>query len=162
MAFEFMPGLGVTPRVLWSTNVAASVTGTVSETQLASIPIPANLLGANGTLRVTTFWSHTNSANNKTLRVRFGGASGIQYFSNIVTTTASSMDMRHIHNNNAANAQKGFQSAASFGATATAVVTGSVNTAAATTIYVSAQLANSGETATLEAVIVEFIPAVTA
>src|SRR5688500_6060251 len=77
------------PYVLAQSAVAASHTGNTTETTLATVTVPANAIGANGRLRVTSLWSHTNSANSKTLRVRFGGAAGTIYTSLTVTTTLS-------------------------------------------------------------------------
>lgn len=145
--------------VLAASAVAASHTGDTAETALATVTIPANAMGPNGRVRITTQWSFTNSANNKTLRVRFGGPSGTVYASNIQTTTASVRDQREIANRGVANSQVGGASNTntSFAQTSGAVVTSSVNTAAATTVVLSGQLASSGETITLESYLVEII-----
>src|SRR5213079_2421852 len=52
--------------VLAQSAVAASVTGTLTETVLATIAIPAGAMGVNGAIRVTALWSYTNSADTKT------------------------------------------------------------------------------------------------
>jgi hypothetical protein len=146
------------PRILGSSATASPVTGTTTETQLASITIPANAMGANGCIRVTTTWSYPNSANSKTFRIRFGGSGGPAFLGNVVTTTQSSHQMTDICNNNATNVQKGATQTNSFGASGSTLGAGSVDTTAATTLYISGQLANSTETLTLERYLVELIP----
>jgi len=149
------------PIILAASNTAVPLTGTTNETALATITIPANLMGANGSLRIYTLWSYTNSANNKVLRARFGGIGGTAYLGQIFTTTAACSDMRIIANNNATNAQKGWNINGSLlGSSSGALATGAVDTTASTTLVISGTLANSGETITLEAYIVEFIPGV--
>src|SRR5882757_8754527 len=52
-------------RLLQKSGVSVPLTGSTSETVLATIPIPANLLGANGQLRIKAQWSCTSSAGTK-------------------------------------------------------------------------------------------------
>lgn len=148
--------------LLVSSSAASSVSSGTAETQLASITVPANLMGANGSLRITTWWSYTNNANTKTLRVRFGGSGGQTYATVNSTTLNTSYLQQWIRNNNSTSAQKGF--AASAGAfsngVALALTTSAVDTTSATTIYISGQTATSGDTITLEGYTVEFIPGV--
>lgn len=52
------------------------VNGTPSQTTeevLATITVPANSMGPNGSILLLVRWSYTESANSKTFRVRFGG-----------------------------------------------------------------------------------------
>lgn len=145
--------------ILGSSGAAAGVTGTTSETQLASITVPAGAMGKNGAVGITTLWSYTNSANGKTVRVRFGGPSGVAYQTLVATTTATLQTQTIIINNNSTGAQKAFTGLTLPYATSTsALTTSSVDTTAATTIYISGQLASSGETITLESYTVELIP----
>lgn len=148
-------------HVLAASAVAASHTGNTSETALATITVPAGAMGPNGLLRVTTQWSYTNSANNKTLRVRFGGASGTGYLGNNVTTTNAFRDQRLIANRNAANAQvgqsTGVLTSGGWGTSTSTPVTSSVDTSAAADLVISGQLANAGETVTLESYLVELL-----
>lgn len=147
------------PHVLAQSAVAASVTGTTSETALATIVVPAGAMGANGAVRITTLWSHTNSANNKLLRIRFGGASGTSYLGNNLTTTATLNHVLVISNRNAANSQiGGYASATPIGSSTGAAITSSADTSLDTSIVISGQLADSGETITLERYVVEVLP----
>lgn len=136
--------------------VAASVTGTAAETALATITIPAGLMGTNGQLRVTQLWTVTNSANTKTLRARFGGMSGIIYTNAPLTTSGCAQFLTQIRNRGAANSQVGGISTG-YVATSGSAVVSAVDTSQATTIVLSGQLASVGETITLESYSVELL-----
>lgn len=146
---------------LWTILSASAVqvphTGNTDETALATVTVPGGAMGANGILRVTTMWTWTNSANDKIPRIRLGGISGTIYFVTTQTTTASNRWQTQIHNRNATNSQVGFNSAASspFVSATLAVATSAVDTAAATTLVLSGQLENTGETIALEYYLVE-------
>lgn len=146
-------------NVLAASGVAVSHTGNTNETALATIQVPANAMGANGAIRVTTTFSYTNSGNNKTQRVRFGGAAGTQYFLVVDTATASRRHQTQIHNRNATNSQVGQSQSVAFGSSGVAATTSAVDTTAAVDIVISGQLANSGETITLENHTVEIFKA---
>jgi hypothetical protein len=152
--------MGLRPTIVASSGTAASVTGTTSETQLAPITIPAGLLKANDKLRISTLWSYTNSANNKTPRIRFSGAGGAAIMAINVTKTTALVDQRVVHANNATNPQKTtpWTLAGGFGTTTAAPSTTAVDTTVPGTLYISGQLALGSETLTLEAYTVEHIP----
>lgn len=146
-------------RILASSAVAVPFTGSTSETAIVTVSVPANSMGLNGRLRVTTLWSYTNSANSKSLRVRFGGIGGTAYFSQPNTTTATQRAQTEIQNRNSASSQVGCvpSAAAQWAASSVAVVTSAVDTTAAVDLVISGQLASSGETITLESYLVELI-----
>lgn len=144
-------------RVLGSSGTNVTLTGTAVKTTLATIAVPAGLMGTNGKLRITTFWSYTNSANNKTLNVDFGGTS---FTTATATTSATGSIMTIIHNTNSAAAQSAFASSASFGLATNSPNTGTVDTTQAQNITIAGTLANTGETIQLRAYTVEFIPGV--
>ena len=75
------------------------------------ITLPAGAMGPNGVLRITTLWSYTNSANNKTLRVRLGGLSGTAFQANVVTASNIGVMQRTIQNRNSQASQIGFNAA---------------------------------------------------
>lgn len=143
-------------RVLGMSAVAASVSSGTAEVTLATISVPANALGANGRLRITTTWSYTNSANNKTMRVKFGATT---FVSVVTTTTAALRHQIDISNVNATNSQKGFVTglATAFGESSSALQTGANDTTAALDILITGQPATGGETITLESYLVELI-----
>lgn len=90
------------PQVIAQGAVAVSHTGSLVETTLATVTIPAGAIGANGQVEVEALFSYTNNTNNKTPRVKFGG-------NNVVGsagTTSFGQSLRaRISNRNAANAQ---------------------------------------------------------
>jgi hypothetical protein len=147
------------PYVLAQSAVAASVTGTTTETTLATITIPANALGANGRVRVTTVWSRNASGTgSNTPRVRFSGASGTIYHNAALSTANLGMKAQaEIANRGATNSQVGGPSGTPFGAAALGPVTSAVDTTASTTVVLTGQLANTGDTLTLESYLVELI-----
>lgn len=151
-------GVAAGPTLLAASAVAASITGTLTETALATIAVPPGAMGLNGGLQVWTTWTVTNSANNKTLRVRLGGIAGAQYMANVLTTSTSFNDIRRIRNRNSASSQVGGPASGTFGAAGAAVVTSSLDTAAAQDISITAQLASAGETITLESYEVWLLP----
>lgn len=140
----------------------SSVTGSTSETTLKTIQIPAGSMGANGSINIMQLVTYTNNANNKTFRTRFGGAGGTIYNGMVVTTTATGLYQTQIGNRNATNSQIGFASGvgagttgASWGFTSGATVTSAVDTTANVDVVLTAQLANSADTASVEGYIVQ-------
>lgn len=147
-------------KAVASSAVAVSLTGSTSETVLATIPIQAGILGANGSLRISTFWSFTSSANNKTPRIRLGGVSGTAFsLINMTTATTGRVDAL-ITNRNSEASQIGFGSANRGNdqlMTVIAPVTGTINTANAVDLVLTAQLALGSETVTLESYLIEIL-----
>lgn len=142
--------------VIGASGVASPVTGTASETSLASITIPAGAMGANGAVRVTALFSHTNDASLKTLRIKFGGTN---YLETAPSTTATNLQQRIIQNRNSESSQVGSAAAAGagFGVSSGALVTSTVNTANDVTLLITGQLADGTDTVTLESYIVELL-----
>jgi hypothetical protein len=149
-----------TPIILGVSGVASSAGANTTENVLATVNIPAGIMGPNGLLRIYSLWSYTNSANNKTLRIRLGGAGGTQVFAITQTTSTHMSDLRHIQNANAQNAQvfhdRGSQPAV--GATsAGANVTAAIDTSLGTTLVFTGQKALNSETLTLSSYYVELL-----
>jgi hypothetical protein len=147
----------VLPRVLAQSAVAVSKTGDTTETTLATITIPGGSMGPNGSVRVTTLWSCTNSANTKTLRGKFGGT---VYLTRAETATANIRHQFQVQNRGSAASQVGATGNLStgWGISTSPLVTSSVDTAADQVITLTAQLAVGTETITLEAYLVELVP----
>lgn len=138
------------PFVLAQAVVNASCDATVNENALATITLPANTLGANGSVEILTTWAMTNSANNKTTRVRFSGPAGTEFQNRIITTQESSQQLTSISNAGATNSQRGMGlGSPGNGETTNAIVVGAIDTTADTTIVLSGQKALAGETLTL-------------
>lgn len=144
------------PVVLCQSAVQVSHTGNTNETELGSCTIPANAMGPNGRIRVSAQFSYTSSVNSKTLRVRFGGIGGTVYVTISPTSTLQFQAIASIANRNATNSQAG--GVATIGAAGSvAVVTSAVDTTASTTVSITGQLTNTGETVALESSLVELI-----
>ncbi len=134
----------------------------------------AGTLGTSGCVRVSTLWSFTNSANNKTLIMRYGSQSastadpptGTAIFSSTQTSQQNGWDYRTICNNASASAQRvaggawGIMGGTS-GGTSTTYKTNTVDTAA-NDLYVSysVNLSTSTESVSIDRVILEFMPGV--
>jgi hypothetical protein len=155
-------GISRSPHLLCASAVVSmSVTGTLTETALATCTIPAGAMGLNGGVMIYSTWTVTNSANNKTTRIRLGGIGGTAHNDTVWTTIATVPDARRIRNRNSASSQVGSTAAASgggFSTTSGAVVTSSVDTTAAVDLVFTGQLANTGETITLESYEVWLLP----
>lgn len=139
-------------------NTAHSHTGDTNETALASVIIPGNSMGRNGTLRVISVWAYTNSANTKTTRMRLGGMAGSIFWSQAATTNAGRTALIELSNrNNPASqvANVGGSDGVSLGTGAIIVPT--VDTTQDQLLVFSAQLANAGETITLHKYRVEIM-----
>lgn len=149
-------------RILAASAVAVSHTGDANETILATIAIPAGIMGLNGILRVTSFWTVTASVNNKTLRHRLGGIAGT-IFGTVGPTTNAAVTVPHmisqIANRNAVNAQLGYtlRNRVTDLLTQGELTTGTVNTAAAQDLVFTGLLATTTETITLEGYLVELL-----
>lgn len=149
------------PRILAQSAVAVSVSATTNEEALATVDVPAGALGVNGSLRVMSEWSMTDSANNKVFRVRFGadgaGLGGTSYLSSTITTQDGLADLKKITNRGSVSSQYGMNTSGYFGVGGTTGQTSSVNTAAQSEIVFSGQKGSAGETLTLESYSVELL-----
>jgi len=145
--------------VLAASGAQSSHTGDTNETALRTIAIPANALGANGFVRVTFVFSHTNSVNTKTVRVRLNGVAGTIYYSTANTTTTSGRAEIEIFNRNATNSQVGFLTASAgfSNGLAAGVITSAIDTTASVDLVVTGQLTNTGETVAVESYVVEVV-----
>jgi hypothetical protein len=143
--------------VLAASAVAASHTGDTNETTLATITVPAGAMGANGVLRVSATWNYTSSANNKTFRARLGGLAGDAFHQSTQTTSTRWVAQFVFQNSNNQAVQKGgiLQGTGGFGSSSSTVSDGDIDTSSAQDIVLTAQLANTGETITLQQYTVE-------
>jgi hypothetical protein len=119
------------------TDGKGAFTGDTTERIAVSITVPANALGNNGQLHITSQWQFTNSAGTKTNKIRLGGAAGTIYFSeNGATTSLSSMVKTEIGNVGVTNSQSGtsFFVRGSNAVFTTSPTVSSVDTTASTTV----------------------------
>lgn len=126
--------------------------GNTNENILAAVTIPGGLMGLNGLIEIISLWSMTNSANNKTPRIRLGGIAGTVFHAPIFTTIATYQAYCAIRNRGAVNSQVSHAAAAGtlFGTSASAVTTGAINMAVNQDLVFTAQLALGSETLGLE------------
>lgn len=130
-------------------HVSSTVTGTTAETTLGSCTIPGGAIGANGTVWFHYKFSNNNSGNNKTFRLKFGGA-GLSATAN--TTNLSGTGMLSLSNRNSVSSQIAAASfAAPFGNQSGAFTTSTVDTSASQAVLFTCQLANATDTCVLEA-----------
>jgi hypothetical protein len=133
------------PIGLCQTGVASAHTGDTTETTLMTCTVPRKYMGPNGRVNIQFRFSHTNSANNKTIKVYFGGTGGTVYANQVDTTTAGFSGSVDIVNRGATNSQYGgFMGSTGAGATS------AIDTTQNTTVVITGTLANTGETITLE------------
>jgi len=139
------------PRALGATGAASALTGTTAETALATVTVPAGAMGANGVINIVAKWQISTSGNNKTARVRFSTISGTAFTAIVQTTNITIKTHTVIANRGATNSQIGDAGNGTGGwaPSAGADTTAAVDTTAATTIILSGQLANAGDTITL-------------
>lgn len=135
-----------------------------AETNLAAIKIPANSLGANGTIRVTANFSYVNSADTKTVILRWnatsGATSGGQITSTAQTTTVAEEMHWVIRAANATNAQAtyvGGGGTSPFGTTTTAAVATTVDTTADSFLNINVTQTAAGDNMKLIGYTVEII-----
>lgn len=144
--------------VLGKSATGPSHTGNTTETTLATITVPAGAMGPNGQIEIEALWTITGSVNAKTLRARLGGLAGTAYLAAVTSVAANIVAQTHtrIANRNNAASQVAYPaaSATGFGLTTVPVTTGAINTALAQDIVLTAQLANAGESITLDSYLV--------
>lgn len=135
--------------------IAAPVahTGSTAETTLATLLIPAYAMGLNGGARITYAVSGTASANTKTWRARFSGAGGTALRTLALGASPNMRDQAEVRNAGSLTTQRatpGGLTAGGFAAGGGTFLSLTVDTAADATIVLTGQLADAGETMTLE------------
>lgn len=130
---------------------AVSVSATTSEEILRTITIPGTLLAKNGSIEIDLQGSVNSTADDKTLRVRFGtiGTSSAICFAAVVTASFGNRYLVTIQNRNNEASQVAFQAGVT-GASGVAALTPAVNTAIDQNIYITGQKETAGDTLTLE------------
>lgn len=144
-------------RIIDAHGSASSITGTLTKTLLGTVTIPANSVGPNGVIRITTNWSHTDNANTKTLGIEFDGQT---YGSIAAASQIRTHTMTTIYNRNSASSQIGgcnSGNATGFGQSTSNQITSSVDTTVDKDIKFYGTLTNTGDTITLESYLVEVL-----
>ena len=142
------------PIKIFSLSVPVSTSST-SVVTLATITIPAGLLGANGKLKIYPLWATTNNANVKTLRAVFGGSTCTTMTSQSVPNNSGLLIIRNINSESVQKCSSGL--VAGIGASSGSIASPTVDTSAATTITITGQLAVGTDTLTLEDLFIEVV-----
>ena len=140
---------------IFSLSAPVSLTGSTSVVTLATITIPAGLLGANGKLKIYPLWGTTNNANVKTLRAVLGGSTCTTMTSQSVPNNSGLVIIRNINNEAAQKCSSGL--VAGIGPSTGSIAVIAIDTTAATTLVISGQLAVGTDTLTLEDLFVEVV-----
>lgn len=140
---------------IFSLSAPVSLTGSTSVVTLATITIPAGLLGANGKLKIYPLWSTTNNANVKTLRANIGGLLCTTMTSQSVPNNSGLVIIRNINSEAVQKCSSGL--VAGIGSSLGSIASPTVDTSAATTITITGQLAVGTDTLTLEDLFVEVV-----
>lgn len=143
------------PIKVFSLSAPVSLTGSTSVVTLATITIPAGLLGANGKLKIYPLWATTNNANVKTLRAVLGGSTCTTMTSQSVPNNSGLVIIRNINNEAAQKCSSGL--VAGIGSSNGSIAVIAIDTTAATTLVISGQLAVGTDTLTLEDLFVEVV-----
>ncbi len=142
--------------VIAQSGAAIVTANSVSEQTLVTIPILANAMGSNGSIQVWTLWSLTNNANVKTLRVKLGSTN---FWAAAGASFASLKGHCQIFNRASLSSQVAADSGlVGFAGSASAVVTGSIDTSVDQVLTITAQKATGTDTCTLEAYLVRMNP----
>jgi len=142
------------PIKIFSLSVPV-LTASASAVTLATITIPAGLLGANGKLKIYPLWSTTNNANIKTLRAIFSGSTCTTMTSQSVSNNSGLVIIRNINSESAQKCSSGL--VAGIGSSFGSIAVTTIDTTAATTITITGQLSVGGDTLTLEDLFVEVV-----
>ena len=140
----------------------SSITGATTETALALVTIPAGSMGTQGSLRITALFSYTNSANTKTMRIRFGtGGAAVAHITVAQTATATCTMVRQIINTTATTQISQPVSSLLMGSTSASVYpSSSIDTTVDQFVHITGTLANGAESIQLAYYCVELIPSV--
>lgn len=120
---------------------------------LVTSTIAAGTMTATSELIINSIWSHTSSANNKTIGVSFGGTTFGTYVT--PTTVASTRYEKEIRNRTLTSQISSALTSLGNGSATGTIVTGTVNTANAQSLVISGTLATANEVMQLESLTVK-------
>lgn len=149
------------PLVLAQSGTAVPLTGSTSETTLATVTIPGGLMGPNGSIEVDVSVSFTANTNLKTLNIKLGG-SLIGGFGRSGATETGARTNVIVQNRGSQSSQIISQPTATsiiYGVfTVTYPATLSKDTSTDQTLTITGTLANSADTITLERYSIKVLP----
>jgi len=142
--------------VLYSNLTTASLTGTTSETTLATIPIKGGVLGVNGKLRFYILGTVTNSANTKSFKLKHASTTLWQVgYTTAVGVTAQILFLNK--NSESSQVTSLFNTAILSGSAATVVTPSAIDTSADFSLTLTGQLADSADSISVTAIFVEIM-----
>lgn len=151
----------MTSTTLSKSTTASSHTGDTVETALATFTITGGTIGSTDRLEITTFWTRSGSAAAATPRVRLDGTTGTIYGTDTIVALAARniQGKTIIYSNNATNAQKASGAPISnpYISTPNAIITSTADFTGNVDVVISGQLANAGDTITLQSYYIEQI-----
>lgn len=142
--------------VLYSNLATTSLTGTTTETTLATIPIKGGVLGVNGKLRFYILGTVTNNANAKSFRLKHASTTLWQ----VAHTTAVGVTSQILFlNKNSESSQVTslYNSSILSGSASTVVTPSSIDTSADFSLTITGQLANSADSISVTAIFAEIM-----
>lgn len=136
------------PIILDQSAPSSSHTGDTNETVLATYTLPGNLMGIKSMIQIVSLWTHTTSANNKSLLVRFGSGA---FLATIKTSVLSSNLITNIYNQNNTSLQIGYtNNQGVYGTNTSGNYSSSVDTTSDVIMNIACVLADAGDIITLE------------
>jgi hypothetical protein len=147
-------------QIIASSTVPVLHTGTVDETVLATISLPANAMGPNGRIQMKVTWTYTGSVASKTPRVRFGGLLGTAFYDSTQTINECTVAVIGWTNRGVSNVQIGdapITTASGVGSVISSPPIGAIDTTEAVDIVITGHLTDVTEIITLEQYLVELI-----
>lgn len=139
--------------VAWS-RTPNSHSGDTVETTLATINVASNVMGTNGRLEILMLISFTGTSGTKTTRIRQNNTSGTVLFQGSAAASGlCSFFTADIWNMGSAGSQEAAAVALTgpSGTSAGATITAAIDTTVPTIFVITGQLANSGDTFSLDA-----------
>lgn len=142
-----------------SKTTSGAVLSNTAETTIISVPVPAGMMGLNGSIRVSAVYQNNNSAGAKSHKIKLGGT---QFVSTSATTTVTYTHIgRSITNRNSLSSQvsQNVSTTGGGGSSASAPVTAAIDTSVDTTVTLTLQLAAASDWVSLDSYIFELLPA---
>jgi hypothetical protein len=144
---EDYPAVSKPVEVLSSSAVAVSCASTAADEILASLTIPAGIIGVNSILQIEPLWTSTSSANNKILKVKIAG---VAVYSATRTTSVKEAPLIVLANRNSLASQIQPYDNTYLTAGSGSPATYTIDFANSVTVDITGQRANSGDTLKLE------------
>lgn len=141
---------GIARRIAQS-GTPVSVTGTTTETTLATITVPANAMGPSGMVEVLPVFSYTGTAGAKICALKLNGTT--IWTGSTGTSILQQKAWLSFHNSNSASAQVASNPSGNTGGVGsgtTAIIRTSFDSTQALTLTITAALASAADSATLE------------